>query len=142
MFAALQQQAAADKKAEADTLIAEIEAENAIIKEAREHLAKARQIQGQAKTDNTYKSETSEMTAFRERYGIAFNTEGGDTSHWQDQWDLNIKNLENFIETRGMNTQTMMVRLEDLMGKFNSWTEGASQAVKEGGQITRSLWKS
>jgi hypothetical protein len=35
----------------------------------------------------------------------------------------------------------MMVRLEDLMGKFNSWTEGASQAVKEGGQITRSLWK-
>jgi chromosome segregation ATPase len=141
MFAALQETAADEKKEEADALIAEIEAENAIIKEAREHLAKARQLQAEAKSNNTYNSETSEMTAFRQKYGINFHSEGGDNMHWQDQWELNIKNLENFIETRGMNTQTMMVQLEDIMGKYNSWSQGAAQAVKDGAQLTQSLWK-
>jgi hypothetical protein len=40
-----------------------------------------------------------------------------------------------------MNTQTKMVQLEDLMGKYNSWSQGASQAINDGNQLTHSLWK-
>jgi hypothetical protein len=32
-----------------------------------------------------------------------------------------------------------MVRLEDYMGKYNSWSQGASKALSDGAQMTQSL---
>jgi hypothetical protein len=49
--------------------------------------------------------------------------------------------MENFIEKEGMDTQTKMVQLEDFMGKYDSFTQGASQIVSSGGDFARSLWK-
>jgi hypothetical protein len=83
--------------------------------------------------------ETPEMTAFRKQYGIEFDGDGGDTLHNKDEWELNIKNLENFIESRGLDTQTKMVQLEDLMGKYNAWTQGASKTISDGNQLLQAI---
>ncbi|MDR3073810.1 MAG: hypothetical protein LBV01_03665 [Deltaproteobacteria bacterium] len=157
MFAMLQLEMAAEKKAQATSIINEIKAENEVLREAREHLAKARQLQSQAKngqgpsgrvTDPSGKTytmganctaETKEMYDFRKKYNIAFDTGGGDASHKSDEWELNIKNLESFIESRGMDTQTKMVQLEDLMGKYNAWSQGASKTISDGNQVLQAL---
>jgi len=137
MFAMLQLEMASDKKAQAETLMNEIKAENEVIKKAREMLAKARQIQGS--TGSTSTAEGTELHAFKEQYGIAFDTTGNDQLHNKAEWDINIKNLESFIESRGMDTQTKMVQLEDLMGKYNSWSQGASKTISDGSQLMQSI---
>ncbi|MDR3300736.1 MAG: hypothetical protein LBU43_12280 [Candidatus Accumulibacter sp.] len=137
IFAMLQLAMASDKKDQAMALMDDIKAENEVIKKAREMLAKARQIQGS--TGSTATAESTEMTAFVAQYGIAFDTSGNDHSHTKEQWDINIKNLESFIESRGMDTQTKMVQLEDLMGKYNSWSQGASKSISDGNQLMQSI---
>jgi hypothetical protein len=137
MFAMLQLEMAADKKEQANTLISEIKAENKVLREAREHLAKARELQSSAGTGVS--TETAAMAAFREKYNIDFDTTCNDKNHTKTEWDLNIKNLENFIESRGMDTQTKMVQLEDLMGKYNAWTQGASKTISDGNQLLQSI---
>jgi hypothetical protein len=87
--------------------------------------------------DHVY--ESPEMTEFRKKYNIEFDTKGDDTYHNKDEWELNIKNLETFIESRGMDTQTKMVQLEDLMGKYNAWTQGASKTISDGNQLLQAI---
>jgi hypothetical protein len=137
MFAMLQLEMASDKKAQAEEVISGIKAENQVIKEAREQLMKARQLQGEAGKGTS--TETAEMTAFKTKYDIKFDTKGSDTKHDKDEWEINIKNLESFIESRGMDTQTKMVQLEDLMGKYNAWTQGASKTISDGNQLLQSI---
>jgi hypothetical protein len=43
------------------------------------------------------------------------------------------------IQNYGQTTQTDMVRLEDYMGKYNSWSQGASKALADSAQLTQSL---
>jgi hypothetical protein len=138
MFAMLQLEMAAEKKEQANSIISDIKAENEVLRQAREHLAKARQLQSAA-GDSNVSDETAEMKAFREKYGISFDSTGGDTLHNKTEWDVNIKNLESFIESRGMDTQTKMVQLEDLMGKYNAWTQGASKTISDGNQLLQSI---
>jgi hypothetical protein len=139
MFAMLQLEMANEKKALAEGVISDIKSENEVLRHAREMLAQARVLQGQVSDSNKYPAESVEMTAFRKEYGIAFDESGNDTLHDKDQWDLNIKNLENFIESRGLDTQTKMVQLEDLMGKYNAWTQGASKTISDGNQLLQAI---
>jgi hypothetical protein len=138
MFAMLQLEMAADKKNQAEEVISGIKKENDILREARQHLQDARALHGKVSGSDA-NGETAEMTAFRKEHNIAFDTTGNNNSHNKTEWDLNIKNLETFIESRGMDTQTKMVQLEDLMGKYNSWSQGASKTISDGNQLLQSL---
>jgi hypothetical protein len=113
-------------------------------------------------------SDTPEMRAFCDKYNIQRpnadkdNRYGGihaNTNEWPTyitnleafiatedaktttkiDWDMNIRNLETFIESRGLDTQTKMVQLEDLMGKYNAWTQGASKTISDGNQLLQSI---
>jgi hypothetical protein len=167
MFATLQLEMATEKKAQAEEVIAGIKAENEVIQQAREALAKARQAQGAGSeippglsewaTSYNIPFDSSTTTERKEiekptyvpvlgPYGWTSQcTYSGlykdvtTTTCSKEQWDVNIKNLESFIESRGMDTQTKMVQLEDLMGKYNSWSQGASKTISDGNQLMQSI---
>jgi hypothetical protein len=144
MFAMLQLEMASEKKTQAEELINSIKGENEILRQARGFLQEARKLQAEAKDKGGTTNETEEMTKFRKQYNIEFDTTTSgsstpDTKHKKDEWELNIKNLETFIESRGMDTQTKMVQLEDLMGKYNAWTQGASKTISDGNQLLQSI---
>jgi hypothetical protein len=140
MFAMLQLEMASEKKSQAEEVISSIKAENEVLRQARQFLQEARTLQGQAKSNsNGCSNATAEMTAFNAKYDIQFDKTGNDTLHNKDEWEINIKNLESFIESRGMDTQTKMVQLEDLMGKYNAWTQGASKTISDGNQLLQSI---
>lgn len=49
----------------------------------------------------------------------------------KDQWEFNIKSLTNYQEQVGSKTQSIMVSLQDFLGQFNSYLQGANAAITE-----------
>lgn len=54
-------------------------------------------------------------------------------------YDKFLNQLEQHLEKMGTDTQTKMVTIEDMMGKYNSFCNGASKALTDCNQLWRSL---
>jgi hypothetical protein len=78
---------------------------------------------------------------FFEERGISFDTTGGkgDYVHNADEWDYNLKSLTNYQEQIGNKTQTLMIYLQDFIGQYNSYQEGAMSAISSGTQTLRTI---
>ncbi|MDR0996648.1 MAG: hypothetical protein LBL69_03175, partial [Zoogloeaceae bacterium] len=48
-----------------------------------------------------------------------------DLRHSKDQWDVAIKSLQTQLDSLGTDTQTKMVYVQDFMGQYNSYLQGA-----------------
>ncbi len=57
----------------------------------------------------------------------------------KEGWDYNIKSLTNYQEQLGTETQTNMVYLQDLMGQYNSFLQGANKAVTDSNQTLQTI---
>lgn len=137
-LAALQLTMAANKKTEANEMIQDIQAENQIIRNARNVLAQMREQMSKAeekKGDNP----SAAIKNFCKQYNIPLPEEDSKKGTNKGKWEILIKNMEGFIESRGMDTQTRMVQLEDLMGKYNSWTQGAGKTYSDFNQLLQSI---
>ena len=80
-----------------------------------------------------------EMIKFFNDRGLSFDLTGGYTTHNADEWDYNIKSLSNYQEQIGNKTQTLMIYLQDFIGQYNSYQEGAMSAISSGTQTLRSV---
>lgn len=59
---------------------------------------------------------------------------GNDTLHNKDEWDVAIQSLQAYQEQIGTDIQTQMVYVQDFMGQYNSYTQGANSAIQSGMQ--------
>jgi hypothetical protein len=73
-----------------------------------------------------------EMKSFFKERGLSWDTAGNDDLHTKDEWDYNIQSLTNYQESISNKTQTLMVYLQDFIGQYNSYTQGASNQVSQG----------
>lgn len=55
------------------------------------------------------------------------------------EWDYVIQNITNYLEQIGKNTQTLMVYLQDFVGQYNSYTQGAERQISNSNQALTSI---
>ena len=144
-FAKLQMAQSQICKSQAEDYMNQIEA----IQEEQELCAKmieeARKLQNEASSqDATGKDKkttemSKEMKDFFDARGLSYDTDGNDNLHYQEQWDYNLKSLTNYQEQIGNQTQTLMIYLQDFIGQYNSYQEGAMSAISSATQTLRSI---
>ncbi len=141
LFAKLQLAQSQICKNQAESYMKQIET----IQEEQELCAKmieeARKQQNEAKAggEKHATAMSPEMQKFFTDRGLSFDLTGGYDTHNADEWDYNIKSLTNYQEEIGNKTQTLMIYLQDFIGQYNSYQEGAMSAVSSGTQTLRSI---
>ena len=139
LFAKLQMAQSQICKAQAETYMSMIEDIQAEQKLTAQMIEDARKLQNEAKTNNKATAMPQTMIDFFNDRGLSFDLTGGYTTHNADEWDYNIKTLTNYQEQIGNNTQTLMIYLQDFIGQYNSYQEGAMSAVSSATQTLRSI---
>jgi hypothetical protein len=138
-FAALQMLLAQSNKEKAQNYIDDITSSQQKAKEAADMISKARELQVQAKNCDGVSTMPADMVKFFTDNGISIENTGSDALHNKDEWDYNIKSIQNFQETIGSNTQQQMVFVQDFMGQYNSYLTGANSAIQQSNQTLSTI---
>ena len=134
LFAKLQMELAATAKVAARDHISQIEKANAEQKEVADMLQRCRELQNQADRSGECTNMPADVQAYMDKNGLAYDKTGNDNIHNKDEWDVAIQSLQAHQETIGTDTQTEMVYVQDFMGQYNSYTQGANSAIQSGMQ--------
>ena len=82
---------------------------------------------------------SQEMVDYMELHGLAMDRTANNYSHSADEWDVAITSLESRLEELGTNTQQEMVYIQDYMGQYNSYLQGANTQIANANQTLTSL---
>ncbi len=91
--------------------------------------------------DNKATFMTQEMIDYMDLHGLAYDNTSNNYSHSADEWDVAITSLEGRLEELGTNTQQEMVYIQDYMGQYNSYLQGANTQISNSNQTLTSLAK-
>ena len=142
-FAKLQLALSAMSKQSAMNEIKAIEDAQEEQKKVADMLQKARQGQANAKTATSKASEfPSDMKTYMEANGLAYakDKDGKDkASFTNDEWEVAITALKAHQDQIGTNTQQKMVFVQDFMGQYNSYLQGANSAIQQSNQTLADL---
>ncbi len=141
MFAKLQMAQSQICKNQAKDYMNQIEEIQEEQKKCAEMIEQARELQQQAKQQGTDAATAmpKEMQDFFTQRGLSWDTTGNNDTHNADEWDYNLKSLTNYQEQIGNKTQTLMVYLQDFIGQYNSYQQGASSAISEANQTLTNI---
>ena len=139
MFAKLQLAQSEICKSQATDYMKQIEEIQNEQKECAEMIELARALQSEAKSGNKNTLMPTDMVNYFNNHNLSFNTDGNDNWHSADQWDYNLKSLTNYQEQIGNKTQTLMVYLQDFIGQYNSYLQGANTQISNANQTLTSL---
>ena len=82
---------------------------------------------------------SQEMVDYMELHGLAIDRTANNYSHSADEWDVAITALESRLEELGTNTQQEMVYVQDYMGQYNSYLQGANTQIANSNQTLTNL---
>ena len=153
MFAKLQLAQSEICKSQAEDYMNQIET----IQEEQEKCAKmieeARNCQQKSKDDEGTGSKSitgktvgdgcfamsQELIDYMDKYGLSYPNDDKDYILGTDEWDYALKSLTNYQETIGNKTQTLMVYLQDFIGQYNSYLQGANTQIANANQTLTNL---
>ena len=143
-FALLQMKLAEANKQEAMNGIKSIEATQAKKAEMAEYLNQARDYKASSERytkDAGGKPYTpSEFNNYIEKeLGLSVPNTPKDTDKNKAEWDKLIAQIQTKMDTIGSDIQTKMVQLQDMMGQYNSYMQGANSAIATSNQTLSSL---
>ena len=133
MFAQLQKEQAEIIKQQAMQQMKETEALQAEQRQVSGYLDQARSLQSEAEASDSATAMPGEMQEYMLKNGLAYDTTGDDLDMTYEEWDVAISSLESRMEMLGLQTQQMMVNVQEFIGAYN-----ANQQVN-GNQIISSL---
>ncbi|GAB1409645.1 hypothetical protein MASR1M90_07990 [Desulfovibrionales bacterium] len=139
MFAKLQMAQSQLCKTQANDYMKQIQDIQEEQKKCADMIATARDMQNKAKTDGKATEMPPSMVKFFNDRGLSFDKTGGDNAHNKDEWEYNLKSLTNYQEQIGSKTQTLMVYLQDFIGQYNSFLQGANTAISNANQVLTSI---
>lgn len=149
IFAQLQMELAASAKLAAIDYITQVEKVQAEQKEVADMLQRCRDLQDQAKDSGGCTEMPADIRSFMDKNDLTYSlTTGGvknptrvtaDSLHDKDEWDVAIQSLQAYQETVGTDIQTLMVYVQDFMGQYNAYTQGANSAIQSGMQTLTSV---
>ena len=144
-LAMLQMELAKTNKEQALAGIKEIEVQQAEKKRISEIMNQAREYRG---SDKNYTKQaggqpytSKEFNTAVEGMGFSVPDKAGDKEGNDKNWDKLIAQLQTKLDTVGANIQTQMVQLQDFMGQYNSYMQGANSAISQSNQILAGLAK-
>ena len=79
------------------------------------------------------------LVDYMDAHGLAYDKSNGDHLQLADEWDVAITSLESRLEELGTNTQQEMVYIQDYMGQYNSYLQGANTQIANSNQTLTSL---
>ena len=82
---------------------------------------------------------SKEMVDYMDEHKLAYDHTGNDYNHSAEEWDVAITALEGRLEELGTNTQQEMVYIQDYMGQYNSYLQGANTQISNSNQTLTSL---
>ncbi len=82
---------------------------------------------------------SQEMVDYMDLHGLAYDSTGNNYSHSEEEWDVAITALESRLEQLGTDTQQQMVYIQDYMGQYNSYLQGANTQISNSNQTLTSL---
>ena len=127
-------------KSQAEDQMKQIEKAQAEQKAVAEMISDARKLQEQAEESGKCTTMPTEMETWMKKRGLAINTAGNsDRLHNKDEWAYNIQSLTDYQQSISNDTQTMMVFLQDFIGQYNSYLQGANSAVQQGNQTLQAI---
>ena len=102
-------------------------------------IAKARELQQDAKRTGKPTTMPPEMIKYYKDHGLSYDMTGKEETHNADEWDYNLKSLTNYQEQIGNSVQTKMVYLQDFIGQYNSYLQGANTQIANANQVLTNL---
>ena len=141
MFARLQLAQSQLCKNQAEDYMKQVEDIQEEQKKCADMISKARELQNTAKQGGEDNCTTmpADMKEFFEKRGLKWETTGSDDLHNADEWDYNLKSLTNYQEQIGNKTQTLMVYLQDFIGQYNSYLQGANTQISNANQTLTNI---
>ena len=82
---------------------------------------------------------SQELVDYMDAHELAYSNSDGDYILGKDEWDLVITSLESRLEELGTDTQQQMVYIQDYMGQYNSYLQGANTQISNANQTLTSL---
>ncbi len=79
------------------------------------------------------------MVDYMDEHGLAYDKSNGDHLQLEKEWDVAIASLEARLEELGTDTQQQMVYIQDYMGQYNSYLQGANTQISNSNQTLTSL---
>ena len=110
-----------------------------MIEQARKLQNDAKNGTGDCSWDKKASMMPQEMADFFKERGLSYDTTGNDLANNSDEWDFNLKSLTNYQEEIGNKTQTLMVYLQDFIGQYNSYLQGANTQIANANQTLTNL---
>lgn len=86
-----------------------------------------------------YNPMSNDMVKYMDEHGLAYDKTGNDHMHNEEEWDVAIASLEARLEELGTDTQQQMVYIQDYMGQYNSYLQGANTQISNSNQTLTSL---
>ena len=80
-----------------------------------------------------------ELVDYMDKRGLSYPNSDNDYILGEEEWDYTLKSLTNYQEQIGNKTQTLMIYLQDFIGQYNSYQEGAMSAISAATQALRSI---
>ena len=139
MFAKLQLELAETAKTQAMDKMDAIASAQDEQKQVSQLLNEARQAKADANSTGECTSMSQEMVDYMDAHGLAYDKTGNDYYHSSDEWDVAITALESRLEELGTNTQQEMVYVQDYMGQYNSYLQGANTQIANSNQTLTNL---
>lgn len=99
----------------------------------------ARQCRAEAKDTETATEMPADIADYMDENGLVYDTTGNDLLMTAEEWDVAITSLETRLEELGAETQQEMVYLQDFMGQYNSYLQGANTQISNSNQTLTSL---
>lgn len=79
------------------------------------------------------------LVEYMDEHGLKYPNKDGDYILGKDEWDVAIQALEGRLDTLGTSTQQEMVYIQDYMGQYNSYLQGANTQISNSNQTLTSL---
>ncbi len=112
-----------------------------LLNQARQLKADANGGCGDCPWDEKASMMPQEMKDYMDANGLAYDKTGNDLANNSEEWDVAITALESRLEELGTNTQQEMVYIQDYMGQYNSYLQGANTQISNSNQTLTSLAK-
>ena len=108
-------------------------------KEVATYIGKARSLQNEARIQNKSTTMPEDMVTYFKVHDLHYDTSGNDYTHTFEQWKVAIQSLSQYQEMLGMKTQQLMIVIQDYMGQYNAYMQGANTAIQRGNETLRNL---
>ena len=110
-----------------------------LLNECRQQQANAKSGTGDCPWDKKASMMSEECQKYMDEHGLAYDKTGNDLANNEDEWKVAITSLEGRLDEVGSDTQQMMVYVQDFMGQYNSYLQGANTQINNGNQTLQSL---